>query len=342
MSSSLSFLALLAVATFLGVPGRIALAAEPINQTTAQTEAEKLNRQASDDSLKGTYTNGMGALKNLYDLNIPGAIQKGLKAYGQYRNSEKLDTMKEKNEELQAKMASAGTGSGVSASKKKEGYVSPFARLPDKFLYEGDAGKIAAEVERISGVSRKDFFHAAVAIHQTSKSLTDPGFIAWGKATYEKLLPLARNSEVKEKMEQVYGLGMKMLENGQAETIMAEFGKVDKGKVTADAPAKEGKGTGTTVAVAPSAPATDAKSEVSVPSAAAPMAEVSAPAPSVAGPPKSQTSSGGIHQLETQEAFLGGLVNSAIVQNKAELNLTIFQQVSRKIREQNQKQQLGR
>lgn len=318
----------------LAITGALPAFAEPVNQTNAQELAKKINDTGSDDSIKGSMSNGMRALTNLYDLNIPGAIRNGVKAYGQYKNSEELDKLKEKNEALESKMAS---GAKVTTAKAQKPYVSPFARLPKNFLYEGEAGKLAEQIETLSGISRAELYKTAVSIHTNAKSVSDPQFVPWAMKAFADFANSVPNEEFRESLLKAHGLAERLLENGTASAVIAKYQNMDEGEVkktlaTPVIPAK--------AAVAASPP----KSSPAI-VAPDPVAVAASPEPPALVIPSGEnkdlpTSQGGIHQLHAKDVFLDNLINTAV--NTKEAEVSLFQAVSAKIRQLSVKHGMGK
>ncbi|MGZ3653471.1 MAG: hypothetical protein ACXWSC_20070, partial [Bdellovibrionota bacterium] len=159
------------------------------DQTTAQEDAQRIHDNGSNNSLNESYGNALHALDNFYQLNLPGAISHGIKAYGQYRNSQTMDNLRDKNHQNAGMMGSVGSN-GVSDSSVTgdSKFISPYARLDTKFLYEGSTGEVAAKLERLSGLSRAQMFKMAVDLHTNSKSASDPDFIPWAMKSYKDLV----------------------------------------------------------------------------------------------------------------------------------------------------------
>lgn len=322
---SFSFLAVIAASD--------CFANAPLNQTTAQETAKKLNDQGADDSVKGAVTNGMRALNNLNNLNIPGALHNGLKAYGQYVNSEELDKLKEKNQDNSNKMASGANKIGGSNE-----YASPFARLPKNFLYEGEAGRLAARIEEISGVSREKLLQKVISVERAAKKVPDGQWAQWALNASEDFANSMANEDFREKLLKAHRLAVRTFEAGNLTAVMRKFmGKSEE----------ETKREGASLAVEPVKPTTPASpspaGDSTAPKAAAPIPAPAEPVPIAASAPepkaKPPTSSGGIHQLESHGEFMDKLVNTAV--NTKERPITIFDMVSGKIRQVNARQRLS-
>lgn len=210
------------------------LAANGTDQTTAQQEARRLNDQGSDDSLEASYGNALHAVDNFFALNIPGAIKHGVKAYGQYRNSEKLENLRDKNKALAGSMSSVGAGrpeaSGITGTGQ---YVSPYHHLDRKFLREGPNAEIAARIERLSGISREKMFQMAVETHTNSKSLADPDFVPWGMRTFRELTGKAPNEDFRAALNKFGDKVEALIFTGAVRGVLAQFRGVESGEVAA-------------------------------------------------------------------------------------------------------------
>jgi hypothetical protein len=204
-------------------------AAEALDQTAAQDEAKRIHDQGSDDSLHESYGNALHAVHNFFQLNLPGAVSYGLKAYGQYRNSNQLDALRDRNAHLAGSMASAGAPPSGASAVTGGTYVSPYQRLDTKFLYEGSTGVVAAKLEKLSGLSRERMFHMAVDLHARSKSLSDPDFAPWALKSYRELTAKVPNEEFRDKLTRFGDLAEKAVRSGFAQTVLAQFQAVDKG-----------------------------------------------------------------------------------------------------------------
>ena len=309
------------------------------DQTSAQQDAQKTHDNGSNDSLNSSYGNALNALGNFYELNIPGAISHGVKAYGQYRNSQTMDDLRDKNQRLAGSMATAGSG-GQSASSVTGGdaYVSPYARLDTKFLHEGATGEVAAKIEKLSGLSRDDMFRMAVNVHANSKSPTDPNFIPWAMSTYKGLVEKVPNPDFRAGLESFGKVMEKGIGTGMAQSLLA--------KVTGGA----GESPATMVAQADDAaraPATaDVEQVTAADSAQPPKKDETALGPSLGFTERGTATTGlnanllGLDRLsgEPVDGFLGDAMKHAGDDNAP----SIFQTVSGKIKELSVRQRLER
>jgi hypothetical protein len=304
---------------------RWAVSADPITQTTAQEAAKKVNNTGADDSVKGAVTNGMKALDSLNELDIPGALHNGIKAYSQYTNSEKLDKLKDENQDLSNKMGSGGTKPHSSTK-----YVSPFARLPKNFLYEGEAGKLAERIEKISGVSRGELLNKVISAETRSKSVPDSQWLSWTVKTTGEFAESMPNEGFREILLKANRLAIRLFENGTAKSVIAKFqGGKEEDKKTAIAVLKINLDMAPPTSVGANKEIQKSDSPNSHPvemlAANSPL-----PANSDSGK-KGTTSTGGIHQLESRNEFLDNLIHTAVVPKDLSQH-SIFDIVSEKIR----------
>lgn len=170
---STTFITPMLIATLLGVePARASL-----NQAEAMAAAAAVNRRGSDQSLENSTTSAMKAMLDLNAQNQPGAVKNGYKAFGEYRTSEDLDVVRMKNRIRQIDLFTSNltVNTPVPAwALKKEEFRTTFARLDPKFLRQGEAGKVADEFERKSGMKREDFLRRMGKASELSLSPDDP------------------------------------------------------------------------------------------------------------------------------------------------------------------------
>jgi hypothetical protein len=173
-----------------------ALAAPPLNQKTTQEMAELLNRNASDKSMQAATTSAMKALMDLSASRVPSAVQNGYQAYGKFRNSETLDDLGYEN--AQNKAAMAAMGQSIQVPKFEP---TSFRRLDPSFLREGEAGKVAAEFERQSGMKREKFLSILSSISEKKIDPKDPQMIDKVLSRFESFLSEIPNKAFREKLE---------------------------------------------------------------------------------------------------------------------------------------------
>lgn len=307
-----------------------------LDQAESQKAANQINNQGSDDSLKGSVNNGLKAADSLYSLDFPSAISHGVKAYGQYRNSEQLDTLKEKNEKLKASLGAVGSSGVSGATENKSGaYVSPYQRLDRKFLYEGETGQLAAKAEKIFGMSRDSLYQHAVNIHTNSKSIFDPDFIPWASKTYRGLVEQATDPELKAKLGKIGDKGEALAKTGVGLQMIAKawslFGSGEAASTISEKANDAGAVAQTNFVVSPTGNETAGASGGE--SGSAPAASSATPATA-----ESPTYKPGFERvaLDPVDPFLGKLMK----ESENNQSLTIFQQVSNKIRDVSVKQRM--
>jgi|GEM_PF-6347253 len=236
-NSKQHFRTLLASTAGLFLAGASALA---IDQTEAQEQARRTHDDGSDDSLRDSYKNALHAVGNFYQLNIPGAISYGVKAYGQYRNSYELDELTAKNRRLGTRMSSAGAqvmlggkeselpfsrpGPELEPAKVNGVAGSPFLRIDPAFLREGDTAEIAEKLEKITGLPREKMFKMAADLHSKNlqRSITDPDSVSWARKAYLDFAEKAPNPEFKETVAKADSLVSVSL----AQQVLAQFQKL--------------------------------------------------------------------------------------------------------------------
>lgn len=148
-----------------------------LNQADAMAAAAAINRRGSDQSLQNSTTSAMKAMLELNAQNQPGALKNGYKAFGEYRTSEDLDTVRMKNRIRQIDLFTSNatvTTSVPEWAKKKEDFRTSYGRLDPKFLHEGEAGKVAEEFERKSGMKREVFLSKIAKASEHDLSPDDP------------------------------------------------------------------------------------------------------------------------------------------------------------------------
>ncbi|MGE3262150.1 MAG: hypothetical protein AB7K68_10250 [Bacteriovoracia bacterium] len=175
----------------------------PITQKNAQAVAEDLNRKASDQSMQSSTTSAMKALMHFANSEMPSAVSNGMTAYGKYRNSENLDKLGDQNTLNEVSMVSFGNGasaaSGVSKTPAKTN--TSFRRLDPSFLRQGEAGKIADEFERQSGMKREDFLKEMSAVSEKKISRTDPQLMDKLLSRVESFASRIPNAQFRAKVE---------------------------------------------------------------------------------------------------------------------------------------------
>jgi hypothetical protein len=235
------------------------------DQTSAQQDAQKTHDGGSSDSLNSSYGNALSALGNFYELNIPGAVSNGVKAYGQYRNSQTMDDLRDRNQHLAGTMATVGNGGeAASTVTGSAAYVSPYARLDTKFLHEGATGEVAGRIEKLSGMSRDQMFKMAVDVHTNSKSPTDPNFIPWAMSTYNGLIAKIPNENFRAGLNAFGKVMEKGIGTGMAQGLLSKVTGASGEPTTMVAGAEDfARAPASAVAVEPSSPMAVAEGRLS-------------------------------------------------------------------------------
>ena len=182
------------------------------SQLRYQVDAAELHDRASDLSMESATGHAMVAVVNLAAMNIGGAVSNGYAAYGNYRNSEGLDTATDRNIRAAHSYESlSGTGAGTAkfevahkttaaapeAEEKTGAKRTTFRRLNRKFLREGKMNEIAAEFEAKSGMSRDQFFDALATISEQKISAKDPEVVEKAIGRFRAFIELVPNPEFK-------------------------------------------------------------------------------------------------------------------------------------------------
>lgn len=157
------------------VPSHFARA--DMNQAEALAAAAAVNRSGSDESMQNSTTSAMQAMLELNNQNRPGAMKNGYKAFGEYRTSENLDIVRMKNRIRQIDLFTNNVSIHTKVpawAKNKEVFATTYSRLDPKFLRQGEAGKIADEFEKKSGMKREVFLKHMAKASESNISDKDP------------------------------------------------------------------------------------------------------------------------------------------------------------------------
>lgn len=181
----------------LGTKG---MALADVGQQDAIYQAALVQKAGSDASLQNSTTHAMKGLMDLAVQNRTGAIQNGHKAYGQFRNSESMDLMSIKNQYSYYKMHNQQLMNTKSASRLRplpllEDVDTDYSRLDPKFLREGEAGKVADEFEKRSGMKREVFLKAMSRAARGGISAKDPQLVDKVLSKFESFLGEIPNEE---------------------------------------------------------------------------------------------------------------------------------------------------
>jgi hypothetical protein len=310
------------------------------DQTSAQQDAQKTHDSGSNDSLNSSYGNALSALGNFYELNIPGAVSHGIKAYGQYRNSQSMDDLRDKNQQLAGTMATAGTSKEpASTVTGNTAYVSPYARLDTKFLHEGATGEVAGKIEKLSGLSREQMFKMAVDVHTNSKSPSDPDFVPWAMNTYKSLVAKVPNEDFRSGLDAFGKVMEKGIGSGMAQGLLSKITGSPSEPTTMVASAKE-------ASRAPASPAAAEPAAQVVAEDPQPKTEESALDSSLGFTARGSATTGlnanllGLDRIGVDP--VDGFLADAMKRAGEDSGPSIFQTVSGKIRELTFRQRLGR
>lgn len=300
-------------------------AVESTNQNTAQQEAEELNRIASDKSMENSTVYAMQALMDLSATNIPSAVKNGVSAYGKYRNSQGLDRVGDQTFINSVGMSSAGGG----AVKKTE---TTFRRLNPSFLYKGDAAKVASEFERLSGMKREIFLKEMGSISENKISKKDPQLVDKVLSKFETFTAKIPNQEFRANIEKSIHMVPQTVRTGLIANAVSKFANL----FSAMNSSGTGSNLGTTVSTATPQdtknrlPSSAAESQSALNSTATNANDMNS---SAVEQPKEEPSlryAIGEDVPKAAKGALGNVVQAAI--SSQEEGVTIFQQVSRKIR----------
>jgi hypothetical protein len=150
-------------------------------QVDAISQAMAVQKAGSDQDLRNSTTSAMTALMHLGHGNYNGALQNGYKAFGEYRTSGDLDSLRLKGAISALKMDSIGN---YLSANKNAPFMAPisdfetsYRRLDPKFLREGEAGKIAAQFEKETGMSRDTFLKRMAAASESDIKMSDPNLV---------------------------------------------------------------------------------------------------------------------------------------------------------------------
>jgi hypothetical protein len=195
---------------------------QPLNQRDLQLLSRQVNDRGSDESLKNSAVFAMQALMDLNATKLPSAMKNGYQAYGKYRNSENLDRLKDLNALNVNSLASIGAETVTLPTKTQ----TSFRRLDPSFLTQGEAGKVAAEFERQSGMKRTDFLTAMADVSEKKISRSDPQMIDKAFARLEGFIDKIPNKEFRKNLEKNLHVVPETMRRGivaQAVTKLAGF-----------------------------------------------------------------------------------------------------------------------
>lgn len=194
----------------------------PLNQRDLQLLSRQVNDRGSDESLKNSAVFAMQALMDLNATKLPSAMKNGFQAYGKYRNSENLDRLKDLNALNVNSLASIGSEPIPLPTKTN----TSFRRLDPKFLFQGDAGKVAAEFERQTGMKRSDFLTHLADASEKKISRSDPQMIDKAFSRLEHFIDKIPNQDFRKNLEKNLHVVPETMRRGivaQAVTKLAGF-----------------------------------------------------------------------------------------------------------------------
>lgn len=199
-----------------------AAANAPLNQRDLQVISRQVNDKGSDESLKNSTVFAMQALMDLSQTKLPSAMKNGYQAYGKYRNSENLDRMKDINALNANSLSSIGSGTVTLPTKTN----TTFRRLDASFLHQGEAGKVAAEFEKQSGMKREVFLTQMAETSEFKIRRSDPQMIDKAFGQLEKFIDKIPNKEFRKNVEKNIHMVPETMRRGmvaQAVTKLAGF-----------------------------------------------------------------------------------------------------------------------
>ncbi len=180
--------------------------ADSLSQEEALYQASQLQKQGSDASLQNSTTHAMQGLMDLAEQKQPSAIQHGYKSYGQYRNSEDLDFLRMKSrlgylrQHTQNIVNSASRGAGRNLEPIAD-LKTNYNRLDPSFLRKGEAGKIADEFEKKSGMKRETFLKVMARASESTISPSDPKLLDKVISRFEGFVKEIPNAEFRKNIE---------------------------------------------------------------------------------------------------------------------------------------------
>lgn len=302
-----------------------------MTQEEAVFEAAVVQKQGSDASLQTSTTHAMKGLMDLAAQKRPSAIQNGYKAYGQFRNSEDMDMMRLRNQLSYYKLHTENLMNSKATSRLRmlepvEDMNTDFSRLDPKFLREGEAGRVADEFEKKSGMKRETFLKAMARASQSSISTSDPQLVDKVISRFESFVKDIPNAEFRQNVEKTINEVPATVRKGMIAKGVQKIAEImatlpgDKSKIAFTLPQPEAER-------GPAAlpPVTDALPAVAI--------EEKKPEPEHAVPNTAMvpTESGfrGIEKEKFAGDVIGSVMQTAIDEQKDQ---TIFRQVSKRYR----------
>ncbi|MGZ3736255.1 MAG: hypothetical protein ACXVC0_14910, partial [Bdellovibrionota bacterium] len=129
----------------------------------------------------------------------------GYKAFGEYRTSQDLDRDRMRNRIHQIDLFTSNltVNSPVPAwAASTEDYRTTYARLDPHFLREGEAGKIADEFEKKSGMSREHFLKRMAETSESAISADDPNLTSKVMKRFSRFVDEIPNEEFRNRVQE--------------------------------------------------------------------------------------------------------------------------------------------
>lgn len=242
--------------------------ARAITQAEALAEAAAVNRQGSDESMQNSTTSAMRAMLEMNNQNRPGAIKNGYQSFGEYRTSQDLDIVRMENRIRQIDLFTNNVKIGAPIpqwARSTEVYKTTYNRLDPKFLRHGEAGRVADEFERKSGMRREVFLRKMGAASESTISADDPKLVEKVMGKFASFVDDIPNKEFRENVQkQIDSVTPKshatLIRDGAKRIwdVLSSYGVASPAKVAAVVPGGPGEvsrtpASASTVASAPAA-----------------------------------------------------------------------------------------
>lgn len=176
-------------------------------------KAQELHTAKSNESFDKSVLLAMRALLDLESAKLPSAVANAFQAYGQYRNSDKLDNLAIDDQVEQLKISSLGIKNiDAKASANVEGFKAGLSKIVDpskerkgdtKFLYSPEATAISQEFEKKTGLKREDFYGVFHAFSQSDISPSDPEIVNKATARFNTFIEKIPNKKFKENVKKI-------------------------------------------------------------------------------------------------------------------------------------------
>jgi len=297
-----------------------------LTQEEAVYQASLVQKQGSDASLKQSTTSAMRGLMDLSEQKRASAIQHGYKAYGQFVNSEDMDYMNLKNQLTYYKLHTENilnSKAGSASRAPLEIVKTTYNRLDTQFLREGEAGKVADEFEKKSGMKRDQFLKIMARASESTISPSDPKLVDKVISRFEGFVKEIPNAEFRQGIE-------KSIQDVPASV---RTGLISKGvqkiaEIMAKMPSEKGE-----IAIATSKPETIERKPATIPEEA-PRVIIAAVEPlehqtGVINMVPNESGYRGLEKEKFSGDVIGSVMQTALDEQKEE---TIFKQVSKRYR----------